>query len=137
MRSGSPTAGRHERVELTLLAVGLVMVYAGGRRAPLAAPLLRHTRSAFRMSSLGSSAPRGTGAANTSRLGRPGAETDDLVDGGDLMAEVATLTVTLDDDGNVFVDVACTDGDDLPLVEAIGLLEMAKSILLAPAEVRS
>lgn len=52
------------------------------------------------------------------------------------MAEVATLTVTLDDDGNVFVDVACDDGDDLPLVEAIGLLEMGKAILLAPAEVR-
>lgn len=43
----------------------------------------------------------------------------------------ATLTVTLDD-GNVYVDVQCGYDDDLPLVEAIGLLEMAKAILLAP-----
>lgn len=43
-----------------------------------------------------------------------------------LMAE-ATLTVTLDD-GDVFVDVA----GDVELVEAIGMLEMAKAVLLAP-----
>lgn len=43
----------------------------------------------------------------------------------------ATLTITLDD-GNVYVDVQCDQGDDMPLVEAIGLLEMAKAILLAP-----
>jgi hypothetical protein len=48
------------------------------------------------------------------------------------MADEAVLTVTLDDDGNVFVDMTCADDEGLPLVEAIGLLEMAKSILLAP-----
>lgn len=45
---------------------------------------------------------------------------------------VATLTIQLDDEGNVFVDVQSDEPDGLPLVEAIGLLEMGKAILLAP-----
>ena len=49
---------------------------------------------------------------------------------GVVMAD-ATLTVTLDD-GNVYVDVQCDHEDDLSVVVAIGLLEMAKAILLAP-----
>lgn len=49
------------------------------------------------------------------------------------MSTEATLTVTLDDEGNVFVGVTTPDdADDVTVVEAVGLLEMAKAILLAP-----
>lgn len=61
---------------------------------------------------------------------RSGARTAHGGDRGRDMAD-ATLTITLDD-GNVYVDVQCDQGDDLSVVEAIGLLEMAKAILLAP-----
>ena len=51
------------------------------------------------------------------------------------MADQATLTVTLDD-GQVFVDMSCGEDDEMPLLEAIGMLEMAKAILLAPGAER-
>lgn len=46
---------------------------------------------------------------------------------------LATVTVTLStNDGSpqVFVDATCAEGDNLSVVEALGMLRMAESILL-------
>lgn len=50
------------------------------------------------------------------------------------VAPTAVLTVTkavIDGDVQVFVDGVAADEEDLELLEAIGMLELAKSILLA------
>lgn len=49
---------------------------------------------------------------------------------------LATVTITLStNDGNpqVFVDATCAEGEDLSIVEALGMLRMAEAILLEQA----
>ena len=51
------------------------------------------------------------------------------MDGG----EVST-TVSITRDGEqVFIDVTCSEGDDVSMVEAIGIVELGKALLLEQA----
>lgn len=45
------------------------------------------------------------------------------------MADRATITITADD-GSVFVDATCDEGEDLSLAEALGMIELAKDALI-------
>ena len=58
---------------------------------------------------------------------------DDEPDDGYPLATI-TITKTLtENDVLVFVDATCPDGDDVPLIDALGMLELAKSVLLDTA----
>lgn len=49
---------------------------------------------------------------------------------------LATITVTktlTEDDVLIFTDATCPDGEDLPLVEALGMLELAKDTIIRQA----
>ena len=48
------------------------------------------------------------------------------------MSASVIVTVTTDDNGQVFYDVAC-EGREVSVVEAVGLLEVGKALMLEQA----
>lgn len=46
------------------------------------------------------------------------------------MTTVITITA---DGGEVFIDVSCAEGEDVSVIEAIGLLEVGKALLIEQA----
>lgn len=47
---------------------------------------------------------------------------------------VITITHVMDaEQDSVFVDATCEDGSDVPLTEVLGMIELAKSVLLEQA----
>lgn len=46
----------------------------------------------------------------------------------------AVVTITQTDEGDLFVDATCADDSDVTLTEALGMMELAKAILIEQAE---
>lgn len=54
------------------------------------------------------------------------------------MADFALATITItktltEDDVLVFVDATCPDGEDIALIDALGMIELAKDTLIRQA----
>ena len=45
----------------------------------------------------------------------------------------ATITIVHDDDGEVFIDVSCPAGENVSVVEALGILEVGRALLVEQA----
>lgn len=54
-------------------------------------------------------------------------------DGGVELARITVVKSVTDTDCLVFVDATCPDGEDIALVEALGMLELAKDTLIRQA----